>query len=123
MLEHLRAIDGGPAMTAEVHYVAGYTVYSVEPGDATHYTVHVYGHHLAIAHVGPKGYTREAKDMAMAGTVEACPSGKSQYTCEVLVWLANLALGRPTKEPAEITRRREEWRKHLLEDPTCGQFA
>lgn len=84
-------------------------LWSVEPGDATHYTVEVSGR-VAMAFVGTDlRFESERQRVAVVfdGQVVSQPRGNNQYQIDILVYLAMLALDIDYPEPTGLVERRK----------------
>lgn len=117
MLEELKNTCGRPA-TRELYAMSPFLskdtrLFSVEPGDATHYTVAV-NDRTAMAWVGTPGYLGPelVKDrvyvLAFGGLgVTRATGASNEYQREILEYLCCLALNIPKIEPPELTEMRQ----------------
>lgn len=97
------------------------SVWSVQPGDATYYTVMVNSESIddgtvAVAFVGQDyDYERSMSRVAIVarafgrpdGIVMAHPVGGNEYQEQILVYLASVALGLDRPEPEGLAERRK----------------
>lgn len=85
-------------------------LWSVEPGDATHYTVDVeVSGRVAMAFVGTDVQfeaERQRVAVVLDGRVVTKPRGNNQYQVDILIYLAMLALDIDYPEPDGLAERR-----------------
>lgn len=114
-LKHVR--EDKPAVVRKQITDKGATLYSVEPGDVTHYTVLMSNEGIAAAWVGRPDdiesavaasrtcvlFVNDSRD----GAVElARPAKATVYTQELLWYFCELALGLDMEEPEGLAMRR-----------------